>query len=171
MNNNSLIKKAKALAEDAHKEQKYGNKPYMYHINQVVQYAQTYGDEAEVIAYLHDVVEDTSVTRQCIAEHFGETICHCVDILTDPDIECRAERKAISHKKLANVDHTSPQRLALIVKAADRLANTQSCLENLRLDKLAKYKKEYPAFREAAFREGLCDELWARLDELSGESV
>ena len=162
-----LIEQAKRLAISAHEGQLYGDKPYMYHVNQVVELCQPFGEEAMVIAFLHDVVEDTVVSLAQIRQTFGERIALCVEALTDPDVDSRKIRKTVSHQKLAAINHHGPYRLALIVKAADRLANTQTSSSNGRIDKLTMYRKEYPAFRQAAYRQGLCDDIWQRLDNLN----
>jgi (p)ppGpp synthase/HD superfamily hydrolase len=56
--------------------------------------------------------------------------------------------------------------VALLVKAADRLANMQSCITDNKERLLAIYRKEHLFFQKAAFRPGLCDELWDQLDGL-----
>ena len=59
------IDHARFIARLAHKGQLYGNEPYIHHVSRVVSRvrldpAATFGDI--VLAYLHDVVEDTDVT-------------------------------------------------------------------------------------------------------------
>ena len=45
-------------------------------------------DDIEVVAWLHDVVEDTDVTLQAIEEQFGSEIAQAVDAITRrPDDE------------------------------------------------------------------------------------
>ncbi len=161
----TTVNDAKTLAENAHRGQKYGSKPYMYHVSQVVALAQPYGEAATILAYLHDVVEDTSVSLENIENQFGSEVAKSLLVLTDPDIKDRQQRKEQSHQKLAMVDPLSEQRWALIVKAADRLANTQACIADNYCKKIDMYRSEYPAFKKAAYRPNLCDELWTKLDE------
>jgi (p)ppGpp synthase/HD superfamily hydrolase len=59
-----MINKAKEFAIKHHGEQKYGDRPYSFHLDQVVSYLVPYGETAQVIGYLHDVVEDTDVTLE-----------------------------------------------------------------------------------------------------------
>lgn len=57
-------------------------------------------------------------------------------------------------------------RLALIVKAADRLANLRESARGRSGSKLDMYRQEHPAFRAAAYRPGLCDGLWEEIERL-----
>jgi (p)ppGpp synthase/HD superfamily hydrolase len=56
--------KAREFAIKAHGEQKYGEFPYSVHLDEVATIAKPYGESAEIVAYLHDVIEDTSVTKK-----------------------------------------------------------------------------------------------------------
>ena len=56
--------------------------------------------------------------------------------------------------------------LALIVKAADRLANVRACVADGNQRLLEVYRSEHPTFSRAAYRPSLCDTLWAELDSL-----
>ena len=56
-----------------------------------------------------------------LTAEFGDLVARCVAILSDPPGADRATRKAESHAKLAKVE--GEERIALVVKAADRLAN------------------------------------------------
>jgi hypothetical protein len=50
--------------------------------------------------------------------------------------------------------------------AADRLANLRMSVADPAGGKLAMYRQEHPAFRAAAYRPGLGDELWAEIDRI-----
>ena len=54
--------------------------------------------------------------------------------------------------------------MALVAKAADRLANVLNALEEGNQSLLKMYTSEQATFRAAAHRPGLCDDLWERLD-------
>jgi hypothetical protein len=59
---NRLVQIAKEIAEREHAKQMYGDKPYMFHIEGVVEnFIDTYGNDhiGEAVAWLHDVAEDT----------------------------------------------------------------------------------------------------------------
>jgi hypothetical protein len=163
------LRKARDFAVHHHGSQRYGEHPYVYHLDQVVEILEPYGENAQVLGYLHDVVEDTAATPQIVQVEFGRLIAECVCILTDePGID-RRERKRLTYRKMSAV--RGELELALIVKAADRLANIRSCLESAAAHRLATYRSEFDAFHQSAFRPGLCDELWAQLMVLNDRSA
>jgi (p)ppGpp synthase/HD superfamily hydrolase len=158
------IDKARTFAIEAHGSQRYGNHPYAYHLDAVASILAPLGEEAQIVGYLHDVLEDTSTSIEELREVFGERIANCVSLVSDEPGSNRKERKLKTNKKLAQV--TNEDRLALLVKAADRLANLRMSALGDAGSKLEMYRKEHPAFRQAAHRLGLCDELWYEMDEI-----
>jgi len=160
----SLQDQARAFAVAAHGGQRYGEHPYVHHLDAVASIAGSFGEAAVVAAYLHDTVEDTSATLAEVADRFGPDIAACVALLTDEPGADRKERKAKTYAKLAQV--TGPLELALIVKAADRLANVRASVKDGNARMLQVYRGEHPTFRQAAYRPGLCDPLWSELDAL-----
>ncbi|HSC79311.1 MAG TPA: HD domain-containing protein [Chitinolyticbacter sp.] len=156
--------KARAFALHAHGDQKYGDRPYSFHLDMVAGNLAPYGEQAQVVGYLHDVVEDTSVTKEKIEDEFGSLVAECVGLLTDEPGANRKERKAKTYEKLSRV--SGPAELALIVKVADRLANVKACVADGKRSQWEVYLSEQPTFKAAAYREGLCDPLWAELEEL-----
>jgi (p)ppGpp synthase/HD superfamily hydrolase len=157
-----IVVKAKAFAEDAHKDQMYGNIKYIYHLMEVRNRVCNYGETCEILAYLHDIVEDTNISLEEIQKEFGEKVAECVYVITDPKGKNRKERKSKSNIKLS----FTTIKEVLIVKPADRLSNTINSLYNNE-GLFEMYKKEYPAFRAAVHREGLCDDLWEHLDRVN----
>lgn len=162
---NHTLDLARAFAIDHHAGQKYGCHPYSHHLDQVAALLEPYGELAQIIGYLHDVVEDTPVTLDQIEREFGHVAAVCIAVLTDEEGASRKERKEKTYKKMAQV--SGEAELALIVKVADRIANTQACIDDGLVELLSVYKSEYQAFHQAAFRNGRCDELWARLAVIS----
>ncbi len=159
-----MLTKARAFALHAHGDQTYGSRPYAYHLDMVADSLVPYGEQAQVIGYLHDVIEDTRVTREEIEREFGPLVAECVALVSDGPGGSGAEKKARTYARLAKV--TGPAQLALVVKAADRLSNVRACVADGNATKLAGYVNAHPAFRNAAYRAGLCDPLWAELDRL-----
>ncbi|QSI78675.1 HD domain-containing protein [Niveibacterium microcysteis] len=155
---------AREFAIAAHGDQRYGERPYVFHLDRVVENLSEFGPLAETVGYLHDVVEDTAVTVAEIAEKFGPLVAECVALLTDEPGSNRKERKAKTYKKLATVRGVA--ELALIVKVADRLANVRACINDGRVALWAVYRDEHPTFRAAAYRPGQCNRLWRQLDDL-----
>lgn len=159
---NTSIEKARQFALAAHADQRYGEHPYAYHLDDVVHWLVPFGDDAQIAGYLHDIVEDTETTLAEIATNFGSQIAECVALVTDETGSNRKERKLKTNAKLAATNNT----LALIVKAADRLANLYESSLDPSTGKLEMYRREHEAFRLAAYRPSLCDDLWVRIDQL-----
>ncbi|HVL02273.1 MAG TPA: HD domain-containing protein [Dongiaceae bacterium] len=162
----STSAEARNVAVRAHGDQKYGVFPYIVHLDAVAEICQPYGDVAQTIAYLHDVVEDTDTTLQQVRNQFGDLVAECVSLLTDQPGANRKERKAKTYARLATV--VGSTEIALVVKTADRLANVRTCVVDDNQQQWEVYEGEHLAFREAAFRQGLCPELWEELDALLG---
>ena len=87
-------------------------------------------------AVLHDVVEDTPVSNEELAERFGPRVAELVGWVTIPQPgrgEDRAEVKQASLRRLAGAPKD-----AVLVKLADRLSNVQT-LRNLGEDRQRAY--------------------------------
>ena len=158
------ITEPREFAIQAHGDQRYGERPYSHHLDAVAAIAAQYGETAETVAYLHDTVEDTPVKLDEVRARFGHLVADCVALLTDEPGANRKERKAKTYAKLTLVH--GELELALIVKAADRLANVRACVADGNQRLLEVYRSEHPTFRQAAYRPSLCDALWAELDSL-----
>lgn len=158
------VAEARAFAVTAHGEQRYGDHPYSVHLDAVAKLAESYGATAQVIAYLHDAVEDTQASLDDVRARFGELVAECVDLLTDAAGANRKERKAKTYARLATV--AGAAELALIVKAADRLANVRACVAEQNAGLWQMYRGEHETFRNAAYRAGQCEPLWSELDGL-----
>lgn len=160
-----MLDKARTFAIEAHGDQKYGDKPYIHHLEAVVGKLERYGEDAKIIGYLHDVVEDTRVSLEEVESMFGSFISKCVAILSDEQGKNRKERKIKTYEKMSKV--TGNETLALVVKAADRLANMEACIEDGKTELLDMYKKEHKDFKNAVYRKGLCDDLWKKINEIT----
>lgn len=156
--------KARDFAIAAHANQMYGTLPYSFHLDAVASLVKKYGETAATVAYLHDVVEDTRVTLEEIENIFGSLVAKCVAILTDEPGQNRKERKSKTYAKMAKV--TGEENLALLVKAADRLANLRASITDKNDRLIATYRSEYPTFRVSVYRKNLCEEIWQELESL-----
>lgn len=155
---------ARAFAIEAHGNQRYGEHPYSIHLDEVACLASEYGDQAMVVAYLHDVVEDTQVTIKNIEDMFGAFVARCVAILSDEPGATRKIRKAVTYKKMATVQ--GEETLALLVKAADRLANLRACIRMNNQALLSMYRSEHAVFQKAVYRPHLCEKLWQEIEKI-----
>lgn len=160
----NVVEDAKNFAVKAHGEQKYGELPYVVHLQAVARLLKPYGENAEALGFLHDVVEDTFITKEEVAAEFGNFMAECVAILTDEAGVSRNERKAKTYLKMSQV--TAELNLALIVKTADRLANLEACVSCQNNLLLNMYKDEHIIFRRSVYREGLCDDLWLKIEAI-----
>ncbi|MCB9749864.1 MAG: bifunctional (p)ppGpp synthetase/guanosine-3',5'-bis(diphosphate) 3'-pyrophosphohydrolase [Myxococcales bacterium] len=163
------VRRAREFARAAHGDQRYGAHPYVVHLDDVVEILAGLParDEPTLIAgYLHDVVEDTDVTLVDVEEAFDVIVARCVALLTDAPGESRKQRKAATYARLARVADGAPEARALVVKAADRLANVRRSVEDQNRRLLEMYRREHAAFRGAARRPGLTPALWDELDYL-----
>jgi (p)ppGpp synthase/HD superfamily hydrolase len=149
------------FAIQAHGAQRYGQHPYVYHLDQVADLCRPYGEREVAVAYLHDVIEDTATKYADLVAAFTLDIARHVRALTDPPGATRAQRKAAFYENF----RVQACRLCPIVKACDRLANVRECSKN-NPSLLARYRAEHAEFRSAVFRDGLCDPIWAELDGL-----
>lgn len=146
------VKDAAKFALKAHGNQKYGSQPYSYHLDKVYQNAVRYGgsEPAKQAAWLHDTIEDTSVTKADVARAFGGNVAKIVDLVSNRPT------------KLATNKRIRTSRDAVFVKLCDRLANTSEGQKN------DKYRKAHPLFKEILYRKGEFEALWKAIDKALG---
>ncbi|MEM9103362.1 MAG: bifunctional GTP diphosphokinase/guanosine-3',5'-bis pyrophosphate 3'-pyrophosphohydrolase [Pseudomonadota bacterium] len=164
------IRKAYCLAKDSHEGQlRSSGDPYITHPVAVARILAEMRLDVQSImaALLHDVIEDTDVTREDIAQDFGEQVARLVEgvtKLTQIKFRSRAEAQAENFRKMM-MAMTQDIRVILI-KLADRLHNMRT-LGALRLDKRSRIAKETSEiYSPIANRLGLYD-VRAELDELA----
>ena len=95
-----MLNQARDFAIAAHGDQTYGEQPYVFHLDAVVAHLTDFGEPAQVVGYLHDVVEDTPTTSDDIEQVFGEFVSQCVAIVTDEPGKNRKERKTKTYAKM-----------------------------------------------------------------------
>lgn len=148
---------ARGFALEKHEGQRYGERPYTVHLAAVREVLSWAGfDDAHPLAaaaWLHDVVEDTGVSREEVRERFGEEVASLVWAVTGVG-GSRKERNLDAYSKIRAL----PQ--AAILKLADRIANVEASATVP--DKLAMYRREHPGFEEALSGLGT-PPLWERL--------
>src|SRR4029079_8776642 len=122
----SIILKAAALAVRAHEGQKrkYTGFPYITHPARVagrVGILPVVTEEMVAAAYLHDVLEDTTITKAEIEEATNAQVAFYVDCMTNKSKGTglpRDQRKALDRKHLSEV----PEEVKLI-QTLDRIDN------------------------------------------------
>ena len=124
----SLIDRAQSIAAAAHEGQlDKAGAPYIDHPRRVAIRVCDYAPKgrtevAQVVAWLHDVVEDSSITLQDLAQEFPPEILAAVDAITHRPLEARedyyqriAADELARAAKLADLDDNSdPARLQLL---------------------------------------------------------
>ncbi len=117
-----------ATAAHAGQLRKWTCEPYVEHPKRVAAAIRDagYGYPEQIVALLHDVLEDTPVTPEQMREAFGTWVTQEVQALTDVDHSHgnRATRRLIDAKRLAGA---SP--LVQSIKCADALDNVPSIVQ------------------------------------------
>lgn len=136
----SQVEIAKAMAEKAHAGQcDKAGKPYIEHPAYVA--AQVQGEEAKAIAWLHDVVEDTSITfEDLLSAGISAQVVDALRLLThDKSVPYLDYIRALKRNplarmvKLADLRHNSDlSRLPKVTSAdEERLAKYQKAIQTL----------------------------------------
>jgi (p)ppGpp synthase/HD superfamily hydrolase len=135
-----LTMKAVTYANDLHKDQKRDDGvEYFEHPIRVCRYLLNHGIRDDVTlaaSLLHDVIEDTSITKEELAEIFGQVVAHIVDLLSKKK-KVPAE---VYYREIAT------DIRAIIIKAADRACNIDDMIDCYSLERLERYindTKEY----------------------------
>ncbi|HUD11256.1 MAG TPA: RelA/SpoT family protein, partial [Candidatus Saccharimonadia bacterium] len=133
---NELIDQAVAFAIQAHGDQvRASGQPYIIHPIAVAETVASWGldYEAVIAALLHDVVEDTDVTLEGVAELFGPKVAELVDGVTKLRLSTSPRPAADSARQAANNENLGKLLLAttrdyrvIPIKLADRLHNMRT---------------------------------------------
>jgi GTP diphosphokinase / guanosine-3',5'-bis(diphosphate) 3'-diphosphatase len=124
------VKRAYYFAEQAHFGQfRRSGEPYITHPLAVANILASMhmGYQSLIAAMLHDVIEDTGITKDAIAEQFGEPIADLVDGLSKLakiEYESQAEKQAKNFQKMAMA--MAHDLRVIVVKLADRLHNLRT---------------------------------------------
>lgn len=137
-NDVSLIEKAYFIAKKAHEGQfRFSGEPYIIHPISVAIILYNLGMDGESMAaaLLHDVVEDTDMTKENIQEEFGEDVANLVEGVTKlgkVPIFTKEEQQAENVRKMLMA--MSQDIRVIIIKLADRIHNMRT-LSFMRPDK------------------------------------
>lgn len=158
------VQLARTMACLFHSRDWYGAKPYIAHLDDVASLVPRDDIFSQVAAYLHDTGEHVgSAAKLWALSQYGKDMAFTLALLTDPYGGNRKLRKSIRYARLERFGDRWPS--SLIVSAADRLSNVRQCKSTHRLGLLGMYASEHERFRSACYRPGICDPLWALLDE------
>lgn len=141
-----IVYRAKRYATKAHADQKYGEEfPYVLHLQAVESVLLRFGifdEDLRVVAWLHDVLEDTDAEYEDVVTFFGREIADIVAAVTEPKGGNRKWRHEQTYPKIA------ANYKALIVKLADRIANVESGGNKVQM-----YRDEYSMFKDELQKE------------------
>lgn len=164
-----MIEEAKQFALVCHGRQMYGDKPYVHHLQAVVNVLGDFRNHIEVYtdsddydrfdrlvaaAWLHDTVEDTPASIEHIQVRFGHSVANLVWAVTGIGSN-RKERNAEIYRKIEMYPR------AAVLKLADRIANVEA--SETYSSHRSMYLKEQKEF-EAVVRRHVPESMWARLD-------
>lgn len=168
------VRRAYYFSEQAHDGQKRSSgEPYVTHPLAVATIlANLHMDyQALIAALLHDVIEDTLVSKEAVTRQFGEVVAELVDgvsKLTQITFESKAEAQAENFRKM--VLAMAVDIRVIIVKLADRLHNMRT-LGVLRPDKKRRIAREtLDIYAPIANRLGI-NTLRLELEDLSFQAI
>lgn len=168
------VKRAYYYAEQAHDGQRRrSGEPYVTHPLAVANIlANMHMDPQSLMAaMLHDVIEDTAVTREALEEQFGVEVANLVDGVS------KLAKIAYEDKAVAQADNLQKMVLAMsrdirviVVKLADRLHNMRT-LGSLRPDKKRRIAREtLDIYARIADRLGI-NTIRVELEDLSFQAI
>ena len=131
MSDSDKIMRALEFASQKHKGQKrIGGNDYITHPIAVWEMVkkQGYGEDYQITALFHDLLEDTDATESEILEFSNQSVLTAVKLLT----------KQKGYDMKTYIDGIKNNPIAFVVKSADRLHNLQSALETN-----AEFKRKY----------------------------
>ena len=139
------ILRAASFAAEKHAGQRRKGasaEPYINHLLEVAQLVSAVLTEPDAnlvaAALLHDVIEDTPVTPQELAEAFGEDVTRLVLEVTDDKSLPKAERKRL---QVVNAPKKTPR--AQILKIADKISNLRAILTSPPADWSLERQRQY----------------------------
>lgn len=170
----TLVREAYAFAAAAHAGQKrYSGEAYITHPLAVAgALAEWQMDvQAVIAALLHDVMEDTSVTKAQIAERFGRHVAELVDGLSKLDkIEFQSHQEAQAENFRKMLMAMARDLRVVLIKLADRLHNLQT-MSHVRAEKRRRIATEtLEIYAPIANRLGL-NKVFRQLQDLSFELI
>jgi guanosine-3',5'-bis(diphosphate) 3'-pyrophosphohydrolase len=162
------IERAYKVAEAAHSGQmRDEGTPYILHPLRVaillVEELNVYSSKLVSAALLHDVIEDTEITREQIAAMFGEAVAEIVWLLSKFE-------DASLYQYLAAIE-AAAETGAPIVKLCDRLDNLRFLIRSPKAEKKRRYirtTEQYYLPMAAKFSSYVYDELCRSLDLARG---
>ena len=125
------VRRAHQLAVWAHDGQFYNEEPYINHVQRVVNNVYAHKDSHNIfakaaVAWLHDVVEDSSITQGVIDKEFPEEVARAVSYITRD-----LDKWWTDETYMGYIKRVKKNELATSVKLKDIKDNVKSCNNDL----------------------------------------
>lgn len=135
---NTRLALAHSLSEHYHLGQLYGgtNNYFKYHVLGIVNQLKIHevSEDILIVAYLHDIVEDTVCSIDTIRSLFGDGIANAVVAIT----------KIPDEPKNIYLGRVAKNKLARVVKLHDITFNMTNCLKDKNMKKYDEYLDSMP---------------------------
>ena len=153
-----LLLKAHNTAQEAHKGQKRASgEPYFNHVFATAKNLALFGMDTTTIAagFLHDTIEDTSVTEEDIQKEFGDEIVFLVNGVTKlGKLKYRGRERHVESLRKFFIAVAQDMRV-VVIKFADRLHNVQT-LKHIKPEKAKRIALEtIEIYAPLAYRLGM----------------
>jgi len=138
---NDLTKKAYHFAVMAHTGQvRRGGEPYIFHPMGVALQVAKVVEDTDMIAaaLLHDVIEDTRITKEDLTVEFNENIANLVQELTID----QKQKEILGKKVYLGIEILKMTDEALLIKLADRFHNVRDLITLDDIEFIKLYYKE-----------------------------
>ncbi|HOJ33433.1 MAG TPA: bifunctional (p)ppGpp synthetase/guanosine-3',5'-bis(diphosphate) 3'-pyrophosphohydrolase [Candidatus Hydrogenedentes bacterium] len=163
-----IVRRAYRVANEAHRGQmRLSGDPYVLHCIEVTRILAQLGLDLTTLAaaLLHDVLEDTAVTREQLREQFGDEVANLVEGVTKigalnfpSEITSQEQKQAINLRKMLVA--TAQDVRVILIKLADRLHNMRT-IEYLPRENIIRISREtLDIYAPLAHRLGIARWKW-----------
>lgn len=162
---------ARNYAIQAHGEQKYGKKPYVYHLDHVYQVCCRFGYHDNPVlgmgCFLHDIIEDTLKSVEDVRATLGGSTDSRNYAITVGELVLSVTDFPSGDKTETFTKRTQHNKQGVLLKMFDRIANIEACLAEDKIKVLKKYHSEHHLFVKILKPWEIDQNVWNYLKELN----